>query len=267
LSGLQRNRGEIRCFCDVKPRILTRTERTHDDEFQRVKSINRVYTGRYAERYDARRTESEAWRREDAAIRPLLRKIHSGETVLDVAAGTGRWLSAYKDAGARPILLDASEDMLKQAEAKAEELHLEVRLIPQSALSSEPYPSADWVVLTRFLNWIPLAAVASVLRKAIATGAHSVLFTITFEPTELSANQRREIRRRMLLKNIRSLLRLRRKGIYHLHKEADVRSLLSSLGVTIIHEEILREQGRRTVAMLATLPGNEALVLDRNDRP
>jgi SAM-dependent methyltransferase len=231
-----------------------------------VKSINRVYTGRYAEKYDAQRTGSETWRREDAAIRPLLRKIRSGETVLDVAAGTGRWLSAYSEAGARPILLDASEDMLKQAKAKADELHLEVKLVPQSALSPKPYPPADWAVLTRFFNWIPLSAVASVLRKAIATGAHSVLFTISFEPTDLSTNQRREIRRRMLLKNIRSLLRLRRKGVYHLHKEADVRLLLSSLGLTVVHEQTLRQQGRRTVAILAAPPGrDQTLVMDREE--
>ena len=218
-----------------------------------MKSIDRVYTGRYAEDYDLDRTGSERWAHEDRVIRPLLAGIRPGQTVLDIAAGTGRWLPAYREVGAKPILLDSSIDMLRQAEAKAEELGFDVSVRQQSALSAEPFPDADWAVSTRFFNWIPLPGVESVLRKLLAARVQSVLFTITFEPADLDAAESQALRRRMRTKNLRSLLRLRKKGVYHLHRERDVRSLLARLGLSIDHEDVILEAGgRRTVAIRAT---------------
>jgi hypothetical protein len=180
----------------------------------------------------------------------MLAQIRPGETVLDVAAGTGRWLPAYADAEAKPILLDSSMDMLKQAKAKAASLGVDAAIIEQSATADESFPRADWVVTTRFFNWIPLSAVETVLRKMIATGAHSIFFTISFEPADLKPAEAEEVRRFMRSKNLRSLLRLRRKGVYHLHQENDVRALLARLGLAVEHEEPLHQRkGRRTVAM------------------
>jgi SAM-dependent methyltransferase len=214
-----------------------------------TKKIDHVYTGRYAEKYEAQRSGSERWQREQAVLGPLLAQIRAGETVLDVAAGTGRWLPAYAEAKAKPILLDSSNDMLEQAKVKARSLGLDATIIAQSATAAEPFPRADWVVTTRFFNWIPLAAVEAVLRKMIATGAHTIFFTISFEPADLPPAEAEEVRRFMRSKNLKSLLRLRRKGVYHLHPENDVRALLARLGLTIEHEEPLHQRsGRRTVA-------------------
>jgi ubiquinone/menaquinone biosynthesis C-methylase UbiE len=214
-----------------------------------MKKIDRVYTGRYAEKYEAQRSGSERWKREEAVLGPLLAtRIHPEEIVLDIAAGTGRWLPAYAEARAKPILLDSSVDMLQQAKAKADGMGLDISIIAQSALSREPFPAADFAVVTRFFNWISLSAVEAVLRKMIATGARGLLFTISFEPAGLDAETAREVRRYMRSKNLKSLLRLRRKGVYHLHREEDVRSLLAKLGLAIEHEELLHQRsGRRTV--------------------
>jgi 2-polyprenyl-3-methyl-5-hydroxy-6-metoxy-1,4-benzoquinol methylase len=219
-----------------------------------TKKIDHVYTGRYAEKYEAQRSTSERWQHEQAVIGPMLAQIRPGETVLDVAAGTGRWLPAYAEAKARPTLLDSSKDMLEQAQAKARSLGVDATIIAQSATASEPFPRADWVVTTRFFNWIPLASVEAVLRKMIATGAHTIFFTISFEPADLPRSEAEEVRRFMRSKNLKSLLRLRRKGVYHLHREADVRALLARLGLAIEHEAPLHQRGGRRTIALRTAP-------------
>jgi ubiquinone/menaquinone biosynthesis C-methylase UbiE len=87
-----------------------------------MKAIENTYTGEYARNYNSSRTHSIEWIRENNAIEPMLRMIGQSQTVLDIAAGTGRWLHIYAEIGARPTLLDASRDMLDQAQLKAHEM-------------------------------------------------------------------------------------------------------------------------------------------------
>lgn len=84
-----------------------------------TKQIERVYTGHVAANYDAVRGNSDRWAREAEVIEPLLRTISAGTKLIDVAAGTGRWLNIYREIGLDATLLDSSADMLSVAKEKA----------------------------------------------------------------------------------------------------------------------------------------------------
>lgn len=215
-----------------------------------MKKIDHVYTGNVAEKYDKLRVGSERWARENSAIEPLLSRIPAGSRVLDIAAGTGRWLTLYSALKVRPILVDSSGDMLSIAKAKADELGLETSIIVGSALDATPFPEADWAVTTNFLNWISLRDVEKVLSKVAAAKIPSLTFMITYLPCKLTLRESLGARRKVLKNNFRSWLGVREKGIYHLHNEAEVRAMLARVGIEVAQEtKIFLTEGRQNVVI------------------
>ena len=214
-----------------------------------MKTIDTTYTGQYARAYDSKRSDSIGWKREAQAIEPILRLISRGDTVLDIAAGTGRWLQTYSEIGAQPILLDASREMLAQAQLKAERLGLPLSAVVQSALGDTPFPMAQWAVITRFFNWIPLGKVEKVLTKALAAGVGDLLFMLTYLPTSTGQVRRLETRYVTFRRNAASLLGRREKSLYYLHSEGAVRMMLASLGLQIRIERVISDTPERRTVM------------------
>jgi SAM-dependent methyltransferase len=215
-----------------------------------MKAIENTYTGEYARNYNSSRTHSIEWIRENNAIEPMLRMIGQSQTVLDIAAGTGRWLHIYAEIGARPTLLDASRDMLDQAQRKAHELGLQISVLSRGALESTPFPHAEWIVVTRFFNWIPLAHVENVLARCIENGSKNFLFMLTYLPNSTSWTKALKTRYAYLRKNAASVIGLREKGVYHLHRETDVRQMLHRLNLALKIERVIVETGGRRNVML-----------------
>jgi len=94
-----------------------------------MKKIDSVYTGNTAATYDAKRASGKRWQREAAVIEPILRRLPIASSLVDIAAGTGRWLDIYSDRQLSVTLLDSSKDMLNQAISKAQNLDFAVETI------------------------------------------------------------------------------------------------------------------------------------------
>ncbi len=211
-----------------------------------MKVIDQVYTGSCAAEYDQRRANKERWRREAAIIEPILRAIPTGSSILDVAAGTGRWLGIYTERGLKPTLLDASADMLEIAKAKADAAGIPVSIVQQSAIGPESFPTgATWLIITNFLNWIPLSDVGGVLAKARRAKIAHAIIMITYLAPSLSVWGAFMTRAEVYANNLKSRLGFRDKGIFHLHTRDEVVALFSQVGFTVESETEIRTVGGR----------------------
>lgn len=224
------------------------------------KQIERVYTGQVAANYDAVRGNSARWARESEVIEPLLRTIPPGTKLIDVAAGTGRWLDIYRELGLDAALIDSSSDMLAVAREKALAFGYGIRTVCEPATSPAPYPAAETAVVTNFFNWIPLDEVETVLQKMIAAGVSRMIFMITYGKEAAKPIDRGWGRLRIGIDNIRSRLGVREKGHYHIHAEKAVRRLLTRLRLEV-HGERLIVDGRykRNVMIDAAPPEPPAI--------
>lgn len=125
------------------------------------------YHGNVAQSYDARRTGSLKWAREQALMTELIGALPRGSTVLDVPIGTARYAEMYAAGGHRVVGADVSRDMLREARGRAPELGL-----VQADVTKLPFAagSFDFVVSTRLMNWLPApvfhAAVQELARVA-----------------------------------------------------------------------------------------------------
>lgn len=126
-----------------------------DEEY--LDKLKSKYTGRTAQKYEDGRKPTEHWHREQRVVSMLLERtpVQKGSRVLDVPVGTGRFFSSYKNQGYRSIGIDASPDMVSEAEQKAEDIgYRDVELIVGDIfdlpLASD---SAALSVCIRLLNW------------------------------------------------------------------------------------------------------------------
>ena len=78
------------------------------------------YRGRVAESYEANRSSSEVWAREDALIEEILGdlRIPAGGLVLDAPVGTGRFVQLLGRYDVRLLGIDVSDEMLEQARVR-----------------------------------------------------------------------------------------------------------------------------------------------------
>jgi SAM-dependent methyltransferase len=226
-----------------------------------AKKIDDVYTGSVAAKYDEVRGKLPRWKSEAAIIEPILRTIPRGSTLLDVAAGTARWLPIYKELDLTVTLTDASADMLAIAAEKARALGVPATVRRISAIDAEPFPSAQTVVTTNFLNWISLPDVEIALRKMRQTGAETLLLMIAYIPENWPRSKRAQARVRIGWKNLRSRIGIREKGIYHLHDEKDVRAMFRRLGLEIVEETTISETPKKRVSFVRARPVSELPII------
>jgi ubiquinone/menaquinone biosynthesis C-methylase UbiE len=77
-----------------------------------------AYHGQVAENYDRDRVGEPIWQQEQAWVENWARAIPEGATVLDLPAGTGRFIGLLQARGARVHAVDISEDMLAALRAR-----------------------------------------------------------------------------------------------------------------------------------------------------
>jgi predicted TPR repeat methyltransferase len=220
--------------------------------------LEQVYKGRYAQEYDQRREVQPNWQIEQATIVRELARVQPGESILDIAAGTGRWLEALKDRRAEVTLVDVSDDMLQKARERADSIGFPVTTRVGDALSMNAFPPCDWMVSTRFFNWVPLADVERVLEKAAQAGARGFIFSIRFLKRDRGTPSL-AWRLRKLRSTVRNSLGIGKKATYHLHKEQDVRDMLSRQGLSIADETVIVEStDRRKVCFTLTRNTSQA---------
>lgn len=126
-----------------------------DDEC--LEKLKSKYTGQTAKTYENGRKPTEHWYREQRVVSMLLERspLQKGSLVLDVPVGTGRFLPFYKKQRYRTIGVDASPDMVSEAEQKAEEIgYGDVELIVGDIFDLPlADDSAALAVCIRLLNW------------------------------------------------------------------------------------------------------------------
>ncbi len=205
-----------------------------------MSKLETIYVGDGARRYNERREHSDIWQREQATVGAALRSLlQPGDRVLDVAAGTGRWLELYAERRVEATLLDVSGDMLKVAAAQAAALGVSIDLVERNVLTMPALPPGEWLISTRFFNWISLRSIERLLRMAMAAGYRHVAVTMRCVDHAAPWAQRLGARWRWRKKNVRVLLGIRRKGTYYLQSRVAFAAMLGRLGCTIATEHAI----------------------------
>ena len=125
-----------------------------------------AYQGSVAANYDRDRVGEPVWQREQDWFEGWARGVPPGARVLDVPAGTGRFVGILRARGARVHAVDISDDMLAELRRRwsAEEPELVIARADAEAL---PYAAGefDFVVCWRLFHLLPPAASERVLRE------------------------------------------------------------------------------------------------------
>ena len=114
------------------------------------------YRGEVAARYDEKRAVKDVTRRDQAIVENYLSKIAPGSSVLDIPAGTGRFIQFCLGRGLRYTGVDISADMLDVARTKvpAGATNIELRVADARAL---PFgdDAFDYAIIIKFIKWLP----------------------------------------------------------------------------------------------------------------
>jgi len=130
------------------------------------------YTGKVAATYESKRHKSLKWKEENKAVAALLGSI-SCETLLDVAAGTGRFVSLYESMGIQSLGLDISQDMLVNAR------HRGMNVVCGDILTYESKRTFDVVLCVRLLNWFDKTDMAAALVRLSMLASEHVIISLT----------------------------------------------------------------------------------------
>lgn len=137
------------------------------------------YMGAVAREYVERRADSAKWRREQHVVEAMVAALPAPGLVLDVPFGTGRFAGAYARAGHRVLGLDISGDMLREAGAVTGSVAPAPSLVQADA---EALPlrddAVDYLVCTRFLNWLPGPAVDRVVGEFCRVARRGVILHV-----------------------------------------------------------------------------------------
>ena len=126
------------------------------------------YTGEQARVYEAQRLASERsrakWRAEMATLERLLATLPAGSRLLDLPAGTGRFVPLFEAAGWSWVAGDISLDMLEQLRRRPEVPH---KLLVACDAENLPFPpeAFDFVLSIRFFNLVPDAVAGRALAE------------------------------------------------------------------------------------------------------
>jgi ubiquinone/menaquinone biosynthesis C-methylase UbiE len=125
------------------------------------------YLGHKAARYDQKRTWKTATQRDQVTVESYLAKIPPGDSVLDIPAGTGRFIEFCIGQGLVYTGVDISQDMLEVARTKipADVTNADLQVADARAL---PFgdDAFDYAIVVKFIKWLPtLEIVIDVLRE------------------------------------------------------------------------------------------------------
>ena len=124
------------------------------------------YRGDVAARYDDKRAEKDVTWRDQAIVENYLSKIAPGSPVLDIPAGTGRFIQFCLNRGLRYTGVDISADMLEVARTKVPAgANVELTVADARALPFED-DAFDYAIIIKFIKWLPtVETLTEVLRE------------------------------------------------------------------------------------------------------
>lgn len=200
---------------------------------QNVERIATKYLGTEAEGYEARRSRSPQWRREQRVFADFLAS-HEVTRCLDVPVGTGRFLPLYDEHGIDATGVDVSPDMLAEASKRAADLDSPVDLRRGSVMDL-PFGdrSFDLVVCWRLLNWLSPRETEAALAELTRLSRAWVVVTIRHRPRTLRA---------WAAEAKRALVRRTGGHASFGHRERDVRAVFRELGLSVRGRTTLHER-------------------------
>ncbi|KUF19175.1 class I SAM-dependent methyltransferase [Streptomyces silvensis] len=148
-----------------------------DEQKDTVKSVYRQVAEEYDERIPGAGPSDDLFTRSERDF--LIDSISSGEKVLDIGCGTGRFTVPMADKGAQVSGLDISRSMLEVAERKLHERGLSADL-REGDMAHLPFPDASFDTVTSMLALmhIPLAdrpAVFAEVQRVLRPGGRMLL--------------------------------------------------------------------------------------------
>lgn len=136
------------------------------------------YVGTTASNYDEKRKKKKGWKISEDIIFRLLEEIaakRKGLTVLDVPVGTGRFFDVYKKLSLNVIGIDISEDMLKLAQKKSNDVDLR----KGSILNLPSDIKVNIVICYGFLHLVTIEDVKKVIHSISQVNADHVIISAT----------------------------------------------------------------------------------------
>lgn len=125
-----------------------------------------AYRGPVAANYDRDRMAEPLWAVEQEYVARWAAGLKPGETVLDLPAGTGRFLEILFARQARVVAMDVSDDMLAELRKRPAAAHAGVVIargdVEHLALADQ---SVDYVLCWRLFHLLPLDAVTRALAE------------------------------------------------------------------------------------------------------
>lgn len=125
-----------------------------------------AYQGGIAASYDRDRIGEPVWQQEQAWMEAWARAIPAGARVLDLPAGTGRFIGILRARGARVHAVDISEDMLAELRRAWPEAGDEL-VVERADAEALPYAADtfDYVVCWRLMHLLPPGIDERILRE------------------------------------------------------------------------------------------------------
>lgn len=197
-------------------------------------SLSTKYVGTVASDYESERAGGK-WLAEHEAVDHLLRHVADRSKTLDVPVGTGRLIPFAKERGFDAYGLDASPDMLAQAQAYADRIGASIKL-RQGDIRNIDFPDAqfDLVSCLRFLNWIDAKGVEQAARELVRVSRDKLLIGIRYlAPFEELGYDRKSLTRRAMRYAGFPHFRAKRWGLVF-HDKAFVDRLFKSLNLRIV---------------------------------
>jgi ubiquinone/menaquinone biosynthesis C-methylase UbiE len=126
------------------------------------------YRDQVADGYDEARNQKSTTHKDQAAVENYLGKLSHGDSVLDVPAGTGRFIQFCISCGLIYTGVDLSHDMLEVARTKIPAggvTNIELRVADARALPFEN-DAFDYAICIKFIKWLPnMKLLIEVLRE------------------------------------------------------------------------------------------------------
>lgn len=124
-----------------------------------------AYHGDIAARYDQDRKTEPLWELEQAFAAALIAQLPPGAVVMDIPAGTGRFVGLLLARGVTVQALDISADMLAELRRQyPNEARLQVAVGDAERLEAAD-SSIDCIISWRFFHLLPLATIDRVLAE------------------------------------------------------------------------------------------------------
>ncbi len=207
-----------------------------------------AYHGETAARYDEHRVVEPIWTVEQEFVRAWVQSLPVGSRILDLPAGTGRFVRFYAERGLVVHLRDISADMLAEIDGSLAQ-GMDVRVGDAERIDLAP-DAVDFVISWRFFHLIPRELIGRVLLEFVRVCRGTLVIQVfsvrpsgsTFSPWRVFKDWARPYWRRL----VPALLRGRPQPWEHitsfLHREDDLIAAFAAAGLVIRETRTLEFQ-------------------------